>query len=238
MFASTFSFWRRLVGRPEGSGGGVTAETDRRVWVRYPASVETTLQPPGDASRFTARVRNISRGGINLIADRALRPGDHVSLELPAAAELTHNVLACVVRVQAEHGGEWALGCTFSRELSDEDLQAFGARRQKPAPPDQRTWLRFPCDIRASYQQVGEDGASHSALVQNVSASGIALVVAEPIETGVLITVELHAAAGTAVRTILACVVHAAHQPDGLWALGCNFIRELSEEDLQVLVAV
>ena len=37
-------------------------------------------------------------------------------------------------------------------------------------------------------------------------------------------------------RTILACVVHVTTQASGEWALGCNFIRELSEEDLKALV--
>ncbi len=241
MLARTFSFWRRLVGRTEGTEGGVgTLETDRRVWVRFPANLEATLQPPGDATRFTAQIRDISRGGVNLIADRPFQPGDHVSIELPAADGCTHNVLACIVRVNGASSGAWELGCTFSRELSDSDLQSLGARRQKPTPPDQRTWLRFPCDVRASYQFVAGDNAepeSYEARVENISPSGIALVVPDPVETGVLLSIEIHAAAGTAARTILACVVHAARQQDGQWALGCNFIRELSEADLQVLVA-
>jgi hypothetical protein len=235
MFARKFSFWRKLVGRRDCVG---STEDDRRVWVRYPANLETTLQPPGDTSRFAARVRDISRGGVNLVADRAFQPGDHLSLELPAPAGQTHNVLACIVRVTAEPEGQWALGCTFSRELSDEDLQDLGARREKHAPADQRTWIRFPCEIRASYQQVGGDGVSYDAQVQNISASGIALLVPAPVETGVLLTVELHAATGTEVRTILACVVHAASEGEGAWALGCNFIRELTEDDLNVLVTV
>jgi hypothetical protein len=172
-----------------------------------------------------------------LVADRAFQPGDHLRLELPAPDGRTHNVLACIVRATAAPQDEWALGCTFARELSDEDLQCFGARREKHASSDQRVWIRFPCKIQATYQQVGADGVPHFAEVENISASGIALVIDEPCETGVLITLELHAAAGTAVRTILACVVHAASQRDGRWALGCNFIRELSDEDLQVLVA-
>jgi hypothetical protein len=235
MVARKFSFWRRLVG---GSEHTQTTEDDRRVWVRYPANLEATFQPPGDTSRFAARVRDISRGGVNLVADRAFQPGDHLSLELPTPSRQTHSVLACIVRVSPGEPGQWALGCTFARELSDEDLEDFGARRQKHAPSDQRTWMRFPCNIRVSYQHVGEDDTSHDAQVQNISASGIALLVDEPVDTGVLLTVEMHAAAGTEVLTILACVVHAAKEGADRWALGCNFIRELSEEDLHVLMAV
>ncbi len=39
-----------------------------------------------------------------------------------------------------------------------------------------------------------------------------------------------------AVRTILACVVHVAEQPEGHSDLGCNFIRELSDEEFQALL--
>jgi hypothetical protein len=235
MFGRTFSFWRRWAGRPgsEESTTG-TAEADRRVWLRYHVNLETTLLPPSRASRFVARLRDISRGGVNLITDRPFQLGDHVSIELPAPEGQTHHVLACIVRTSRQADGEWALGCSFSRELSDEDLESFGARREKHPAPDQRTWIRFPCEIQASYQIVGTEGIPYSAQVENISASGIALIGDEPLETGVLLTLELQSA-GSAATVILACVVHAAPQ-SGRWVLGCSFIRELSEEDLQVLI--
>lgn len=242
MLERTYSFCRRLVGLPtqEAPEGGTMTEEDRRVWVRYPADVETTAQPAQgpEEARLAARVCDVSRGGINLVVEREFQPGELLSVELPAAQlGKTYSVLACVVRVGRPPEGGWSLGCIFSRELTDDDLQGLGARREKHPPADQRTWVRFPVVVRATYQLVSAgDPTDFPAEVLNVSASGVGLVVGQPVETGALLSVSLHGAAGKPGRTILACVVHAGpHEPGG-WALGCNFIRELSEEDLEALV--
>jgi c-di-GMP-binding flagellar brake protein YcgR len=229
-----FSFWQRSP-----AAEMATAVEERRVWVRYPAHWETTYQAPGqeETTRLSALVRDISRGGANLLVQQPFQPGDLLSVELPAGeGQKVHTVLACVVRVAPE-GDDWSLGCIFSRELGDEDLQDFGAKKEKPSSADQRTWNRFPCQVQATYQVVGyEETPICRAQVLNISASGIGLLVERAIEMGSLLSLELQKEGGGAARTILACVVH-ANQEEGRWALGCNFIRELTEEDLQVLVS-
>ena len=69
----------------------------------------------------------------------------------------------------------------------------------------------------------------------NISAGGVALVVDYDIRAGALLSVELFAPDGRAVVTILACVVHVVVEPNRERVLGCNFIQELSEADLQSL---
>src|SRR5262245_22796659 len=239
MFERTFSFWRRLVGRPtkpEDSPQGLGDE--RRVWVRYPTHLETTYQPPGsESSRLSARVRDVSRGGINLVVNREFQSGDLLSIELPRANDGMHTALACIVRVDRLKGDDWALGCVYSRELGDQELQGFGARRERHAAADQRVWMRFPCNVRATYQQVSTFGApTTEARVFNISATGVGLLVDEPVEAGTLLSVDLKPDGAAAPRTMLACVVQVNTQADGQYAIGCNFIRELSEGDLQVLV--
>jgi hypothetical protein len=243
MFARTVSFWKRLLGRQPAAEDGASvkqAEEDRRVWVRHPADLETTYQPAdrSEAVRLGARVRNISLGGVSLAVNRAFEPGDLLSVELPGATEESRcKVLACVVHVAPVSDGEWVLGCTFSRELSEEDLEAFGARRVRHPPSDQRAWMRFPCDVKAGYQRIGgPDAAQEAAKVINLSPSGVRLLVPRTIDNGTLLSVELQAAKGVFKRTMLACVVHVTAQPDGEWALGCNFIRSLSDEDLRALL--
>jgi hypothetical protein len=241
MFEFTRSFWRRLLGR---STCPVSAKCDsgtedRRDWLRHPANLETSLRPtcaPG-GMRLSARVRNISLGGINLVCNRAFEPGELLSLELPGGtAGSTSNVLACVIHCQPEQEGEWSLGCTFSRELNDEDLGAFGARRERHDPCDQRQWKRFPCSVTARCQLVANDDAlKWPAQVLDISATGVGLLVERDIENGTLLSVELQNAAGTSECTMLACVVHVTHQSGTEWALGCNFIRSLSEADLRAL---
>ena len=62
MFERTRTFWYRLLGRTASVLGpthaAVQEADDRRVWVRYPAEVEASYQPAGDATRLSARVRN------------------------------------------------------------------------------------------------------------------------------------------------------------------------------------
>jgi c-di-GMP-binding flagellar brake protein YcgR len=242
MFKRTMTFWRRLLGRP-GRTATATLESgsdERRVWIRYPADLEAAFKPSGlfDSARLSARVRNISLGGINLAGDRPFQPGELLTIELPGANEESPcNVLACVVHCAEEQAGEWSLGCTFSRELTDEDLAHFGARRERPDPSDQRQWKRFPASVTACYQRVASDDERHyAAKVLDISATGVGLLVDRDIENGTLLSVELHNAAGTAERTMLACIVHVTRQASSEWALGCNFIRSLSEQDLKALV--
>ena len=136
-----------------------------------------------------------------------------------------------------EEPGQWAIGCVFSRELTDEDLTGFGARKVRHARSDKRTWMRFATNRQAQFQRIGDpENTSHSAQVINLSASGIGLTVTTPVAAGDLLSLDLLGADGSVARTILACVVHETTQATGSWALGCNFIRELSEEDLHALI--
>jgi c-di-GMP-binding flagellar brake protein YcgR len=244
MFNFTRLFWRRLLGR---SANSYATQLDkggeeRRVWVRFPADLETRYQPADFApgTRLSARVRNISLGGINLLGNRAFQPGEMLTVELPgASSDTTCNVLACVVHCAAEREGEWSLGCTFARELNDADLASFGARRERHDSSDQREWKRFPCDVIAKYQLVATpDPRQWPAKVLDISASGVGLQVDRNVENGTLLSVELHNAAGTKEQTMLACVVHVTSQSDTAWGLGCNFIRSLSEEDLRALTGL
>ena len=236
MFERAVSMFRRMMAGPTPA---VTEE--RRVRVRYPCALRTTLHSVNGAApvRLSGRARNISRGGINLLVPRAFEPGDVLGVELPAPdREGSYTVLARVIHATPLPGGEWALGCTFAQELSDAELSAFGGRRRKsPAPEDQRTWVRFPCRARATCQVLGADPeAPWPVEVQNISPSGIGLRVERDLEPGALLTLDLQDPSGQVRTSILARVIHVAEQEGGRRALGCNFIRELSEADLKSLV--
>src|SRR5262245_48712391 len=156
MFSSLVSTCGRLVGWRKQPAG---AEGERRVWVRYPCDVKTLAQPAGGRAeeRLMTRVRNISPGGISLVVNRRFEPGMLLCVELPAAEGRASSVLAYVIHAKEESAGEWALGCTFAAELSDEDLHPFGAKQVKPAAGDSRAWVRFPCAAQASYHAVPGD---------------------------------------------------------------------------------
>jgi hypothetical protein len=237
MFERTFTLWRRLLGsRPRRP----VDDEDRRVWVRFPANLETTYRPAdGEAgSRFSAVIRDISRGGLSLIVDHTLEPGDLLNVELPGQAELaTCCVLACVVHVSPLDTGGWLLGCTFARELSDDDLAPFGARRTKSSSSGQRNWDRFACELLATYQlPTAPESGQRQAKIVNISASGVGLLVDQDIDNGTLLSLELRSPTAGMLKTMLACVVHVTRRGESTWALGCNFITELSETDLLALV--
>lgn len=239
MFARTFSFCRRMIGLPAAGQAAASTDDDRRVWLRHPANLVTTYQvADGPAqTKLRARVQDISRGGINLLVDRRFDTGELLNVELPQQNGAALDVLACVVRVE-EQGGDWSLGCVFSRQLSDEDLRGYGAKREKTHDADQRGWKRFPVELAATYRHVGceSEPPLQSAQVLNISASGIGLLVSEEFENGSLLDIELSPLSGKKGRRILACIVHVSRRGGGEWALGCNFIRELSESDLASLV--
>jgi hypothetical protein len=182
-------------------------------------------------------VRNISLGGVNLLSRRPLAPGEMLTIELPGATETSRcQVLACVVHCVEDGDGEWSLGCTFARELSDRDLAAFGAKRERLDPTDQRQWKRYACNITATYQIIaGDDPTEYAARVLDISPTGVGLHVDRAVDNGALLSVQLHNSSGTVEKTMLTCVVHVNPLSDGAWALGCNFIRPLSEEDLKAL---
>src|SRR5262249_51892075 len=163
----------------------------RRVFLRYPVDLPTTIQSADSdcAKRLTARVRDISFGGVNLEVDHEFSPGALLSVELPGANDQsTTQVLACVVHVRALDDAVWSMGCTFSRELSADALAAFGAARRRAPAEDPRSWQRVPCRIRATYQQIDmPQPVQHCAAVCDLSPRGVGLIVTEAIDNGTLL---------------------------------------------------
>jgi hypothetical protein len=237
MFERTFSSWRNSAA--EANLGGASSSGDqRRLWLRYRVNLETSVQLPNSAMRdvLHASIRDISRGGVNLIADRNVPAGQLLNLDLPRDNGPGYTTMACVVRSKAMGKDKWMLGCVFSRELTDEDFTSF-ATRQVSESIENRQRTRFDCDLTATYQIIGEAGLAEEALqVSNLSASGIGLTVDRFIDAGTLLNVELRGKDEAAVRSILSCIVHITKQTERRWTLGCNFIRELGEEDLLALI--
>ncbi len=184
MFGRTFTFWNRLVGKP---ATAEEAPSERRVWVRYPANLETTVRlaaGPVVETRVSARVQDISPGGANLLVNGAFEAGQMISVELPHCKDQqTHTVLACIVRVTPNGDNQWTLGCVFSQELTEDELAGFGAKRVRHTPPDQRLWMRFATNRRAGFQKVGDpEQVAYSAQIINLSASGVGLAVTTAVQ--------------------------------------------------------
>src|SRR5262245_46771375 len=124
MFSRTLSSWGRLLGL----GRASAMEEDRRTWGRLDCDVETSCSAarPGMSERLTVQVKNVSPGGILLLASTAFRPGQLLSLAIPHAEhEAASEVLACVVRCDQRRDGRLELGCTFATPLSEAELLGF-----------------------------------------------------------------------------------------------------------------
>ncbi len=241
MLQRFFSLCRRLVGgkpRPSPAAGG-DAGDERRVWLRHPSVARVNMQPLADGvnGRLSARVRNVSRGGVNLAVSHRFTPGDMISIDVPGnTAEQSSTVLACVVHVSQLPNGFYSLGCAFSEMLDEDDLAGFVSKKERPSNAEQRGWARHIANVTAAYQLVADpEKKTWQAKVINLSLGGIGLQVDQAIETGALLNLELQKAGGQA-RTILACVVHVLARSGNERILGCNFINELSEADFQALL--
>lgn len=238
MFERTVSLWRRLVGSPYGTQSGVAE--DRRRSRRYSTHQEVIYRlatDKGQQTPLSAQLRNVSVGGINLVTDREVRPGELLSIQLPGTSEENPTrVLACVIHVLAQEENQWAVGCTFARELAAEDLEAFGADPRANGA-DQRARPRILCEIEASYQLVGEEKEENwTARVHNISTTGVGLVVHQPVVVGTLLNVELHSTGETNSKNLLCCAVHVTQQDQAEWVVGCNYITEMAEADLNSLI--
>jgi hypothetical protein len=235
MFENARRTWGRLVGRPQELP---TVEEERRVWVRFPCDREITCQPASAAKRLPARVQDISLGGISLLVGYPFETGGLLSVELPGTDDgCSTTVLAYVVHVAARDSGEWSVGCAFATELSDQELRSLGARRLKPPASDQRAWVRFPSNAHATYQWSRDPSSRpRPARVLNISPTGAALTAPEAVEAGALLSLELHDPQGNPRLTIMASVTRVTCDGGGEWALGCTFIRELTEKELEALI--
>jgi len=241
MFERLRTFWHRLTRRtnPERT---MSNQDERRVWVRHPAELPTTVEPAGVAvgQSLPGLVRDISQGGIKLEIDQPFEEGDLLTVGLVGpAGHSPLTVLACVVHCAPAGAGRWSLGCSFAQELSDADLRAFGAARTPSAsddPDEQRAYQRYRVNVEAHYEVVPSDVdiPPRPALVSDISATGLGLIVDEDLPAGTLLNTELKGA-GKPFR-ILACVVRVIDQDNGQKLVGCSFIRELTEADLRGLL--
>jgi hypothetical protein len=240
-FSRAMSFWRFGAGESSNPRfeSSIPVAEDHRVWVRFPSNLATTFQSPtsGGQESLQAKIRNVSRGGLSLLADRGFEPGSLLSIEPPSGDQSALAVLVYVVHARRQDEQSWVLGCTFARELNDADLVAFGTG---PLPADatgHRTASRHACSVAGSYQVVADDLQERRGVrVLNLSGSGALVETPEALETGTLLSLQLSGPREGPPVIILGCVVHRRFGSDGQWTIGCNFIRELTEAELDLLL--
>jgi hypothetical protein len=81
----------------------------------------------------------------------------------------------------------------------------------------------------------GQDAIWWGATVFDLSNTGIGLSLCFPFRPGTYLAVDLHGPDGSN-RSLLAKVIHARDQADGTWHVGCEFVKPLSDSDVEVMV--
>jgi hypothetical protein len=113
--------WRGLAAhfRPR-----TVAGHERRQGVRYASAAHTLCRPAGNekGEPWPATVRNVSLAGIGLLLCCPLSPGTLVHVDLPG---LGCRLLACVAHSTPVAENAWSVGCSFLRDLSDEEMRSL-----------------------------------------------------------------------------------------------------------------
>ena len=101
---------------------------------------------------------------------------------------------------------------------------------------ERRAVERRFCSVEATSHAI-EPGQTLSwgAVVNDISAGGVSVTLCYPFRPGTYLAVDLQSESGM-VRTLMVRVLHVHDQADGRWRLGCEFIKPLSESDMELLV--
>ena len=100
---------------------------ERRASVRYPSQCATPCHPvPEGDVLCRARVVDISTTGVGLLVDSFVEPETLLGVEMQCDdPALTYTLLVEVRHTVKRAEGEWLLGCSFVRDLSEEELRAL-----------------------------------------------------------------------------------------------------------------
>jgi hypothetical protein len=95
---------------------------------------------------------------------------------------------------------------------------------------------RHACSLEATSHplELGET-LSWGAVVNDISAGGVAITLCYPFRPGTYLAVDLQPPAG-ARQTLMVRVLHVHDQVDGMWRLGCEFVKPLTQSDMDLFV--
>jgi PilZ domain len=214
-----------------------TSAQDRREQPRHATDIHTICRPVSEDYHVAIRIQEVSVDGLKFVANKAVRQGTMIRVDLPKLSGPATTVLACVTHVHDLGKGEWEVGCNFSLELSDDEMRAFGAAKTETGADDARAWVGHPARGTVEFRVLpGHDGLASSAQLVDLSPAGVGLIVDEQLEAGVALTIAMKRLDDKPDRALLACVVYQTERPDGKWAVGCNFLHRLTGSELDELL--
>jgi hypothetical protein len=104
--------------------------------------------------------------------------------------------------------------------------------------PERRQSVRFPSSLDAiCWQPDSPHGEPWSAIVENISVGGIGLLSRRPIEKGSRFLIKLQNNFVDMSSPMQARAVHVSPMGEESWLIGCEFLRELDENQQESLGA-
>src|SRR5262249_47253303 len=92
----------------------------------HACDLDTLCLPPrnGTVKEWSARIRDISCGGMQLVLDHWIVPGTVLTIHLEEdGGEALLSLSVQVIFAMAMPEGKWALGCRFLKHLTAEELE-------------------------------------------------------------------------------------------------------------------
>jgi serine/threonine protein kinase len=100
---------------------------ERRVAPRYPSELDASCRSLQDArNHWDGEIQDVSTTGVRLQVNRRFEPGSLLTVEfLDAVLGPISQCCVCVRWVRQAEDRQWRLGCSFSRELSEGELNTL-----------------------------------------------------------------------------------------------------------------
>jgi hypothetical protein len=121
---------------------------------------------------------------------------------------------------------------------TNRDPEAFVSHPRPVAPSrPRRATVRYRCaPATIGKLYLSGEQVSQNAWLQNLSATGVGIILPQPVDVGVFVTVQIKCIDPQQTYELSAHVVHAAQQVGGDWVIGCELLNPLSAEDLDRLL--
>jgi hypothetical protein len=104
---------------------------------------------------------------------------------------------------------------------------------------DRRLFVRHAADAATVCQPVASwttEQLKWQARIRDVSFTGIGLVLSRRFERGTGLAIEVPGDDPDSSHTVFARIARVIEEPDGAWLVGCAFVSQLSDDELQALV--
>lgn len=102
---------------------------------------------------------------------------------------------------------------------------------------ERRDSPRHLCSLEATSQpmQPEAETLSWGAMVHDISNTGVAITLCYPFRPGTYLDVELQAP-HCMLRSLMVRVINVHDQRDGMWRLGCEFVKPLTQSDMELII--